>query len=411
MRRMLVIALTLTLGFTGVVTGTADAAPKALSAKSAAVLPPDTDPFYVPPAGYASTADGTVLRSRPITAIYLAVPVPVKAYQVLYKSEDGHHNAVAEAATILVPDSPWTGRGQRPLVAYQLAEDSVSTRCQPSYTLQVGLGAPTPASTYEVSVSLPALAKGYAIVYADYEGPDSQFIAGSQTAHAVLDGIRAAEHYAPAGLSPTTPVGLWGYSGGGFATTWASEQQASYAPELNVVGAAAGGVPADLKAMFAYNDGNLGAGLVILAVIGLSRAYPEAGIAGILNDKGKQLFAANANNCTLDTALFHPFDRIENYTTISDVIDSPQAAFLFKAADTGQGVPKTPVYNYQALGDELVPVAGADRLVQKYCDEGVVVQKSRLPIAEHITGEIEGALPALQFLTDRFDGKPAQNDC
>lgn len=409
MRRLLVIALTLALGMTGVVTGTAHAA--APKASSATVLPPDQDPFYVPPAGYESDPNGTVLRSRSIVAIYLVVPVPVKAYQVLYKSTDGHGAPVAEAATILVPIAPWTGNGKRPLVAYQLAEDSVSTRCQPSYTLQVGLGAPTPASTYEVSVSLPALTKGYAIVYADYEGPNSEFIGGSQAAHAVLDGIRAAEHYTPAGLDPATPVGLWGYSGGGFATTWASEQQASYAPELNVVGAAAGGVPADLKTMFAYNDGNLGAGLVILAVIGLNRAYPEAGIASILNDKGKQLFAANDNNCTLDTALFHPFDRIENYTTISDVIDSPQAAYLFKAADPGQGIPKAPVYNYQALNDELVPVAAADHLVQKYCSEGVTVQKVRIPLAEHITGEIAGSLPALQFLTDRFNGKPAQNDC
>jgi len=39
-------------------------------------------------------------------------------------------------------------------------------------------------------MSLPALAKGYAIVYADYQGPNSDFAAGKQSAHAVLDGAQ-----------------------------------------------------------------------------------------------------------------------------------------------------------------------------------------------------------------------------
>jgi hypothetical protein len=409
-----VVALAFALGVTGMLTGAATAAtaPRpASSAGSGVILPPDQDPFYVPPAGYAADPNGTVLRTRSIVGIYLVLPVPVNAYQVLYKSVDSHNQPVAEAATILVPITPWTGRGQRPLVSYQLAEDSVATRCEPSYTLRVGLGAPTPASTYEVSLSLPALAEGYAIVYADYEGPNSEFIAGLQTAHGVLDGIRAAEHFPVTGLTPTTPVALWGYSGGGFATTWAGEVAPSYAPELHIVGIAAGGVPADLKAMADYNNGNLGAGLLILAFIGLDRAFPEAGVEAILNASGEQLFEANGNNCTLDVALFHPFDNLANYTTVADPIDSPQAQYLYAANDLGQRAPGAPYYNYQALQDELVPVGPADSLLQKYCAAGVVVQKSRIPLAEHITGEIDGALPALRFITDRFAGKPARNDC
>lgn len=410
---MIVAGLALTLGLSGLVTGTAAAAPQPASASGSAVgipLPKD-DPFYVPPAGYEASSNGTVLRSRSITALYLVVPLPVDAYQVLYKSVDSHGKPVAEAATVLVPKDAWKGSGPRPLISYQLAEDSLSSRCQPSYTLRVGFGAPTPAATYEVSVSLSALLKGYAVVYSDYEGPDSDFAAGPQAAHAILDGVRAVEHFAPSGLTPSTPVGLWGYSGGGLATTWAAEQQASYAPELNVVGSAAGGVPADLKEMFKYNDGNLGSGLLVIGIIGLDRAFPEAGIQSILNAKGKKLFADNEDNCTLDIALFHPFDRISNYTTVADPVDSPQAAALFKVNNTGQATPKAPFYNYQGLADEFVPVAPADSLVQKYCAAGATVAKSRIPLAGHIGGEIAGALPALQFLSDRFDGKPAPNDC
>lgn len=411
MKRTIVALLTMALGLSSVMAGVAQAATESGTVTASGIPLPKDDPFYVPPSGYESSQNGTVLRSRPITAIYLAFPVPAKAYQVLYKSLDSHDKPVAEAATVLVPVTPWTGAGTRPLVSYQLAEDSLSTRCQPSYTLRVGFAAPTPASTYEVSMSLPALAKGYAVVYSDYQGPNSDFAAGKQSAHAILDGIRAVQHYQPTGLTPRTPVALWGYSGGGLATTWAAEQAGSYAPELGIVGAAAGGVPADLKEMFKYNDGNLGAGLITLGFIGLARAFPEAGIDAVLNDKGKQLFAANKDNCTLDVALFHPFDHVANYTTIPNVIDSTQAGFLFTTNSTGQRTPKMPFYNYQGLSDEFVPLAPADRLVQKYCAAGATVQKARIFLGGHITAEVMGGMPALQYLSDRFDGKPAPNDC
>ncbi len=57
----------------------------------------------------------------------------------------------------------------------------------------------------------------------------------------VLDGVRAAVAFEPAGLDAATPVGLWGYSGGGQVTLFAAEQQPTYAPEFNVVAVVAGG--------------------------------------------------------------------------------------------------------------------------------------------------------------------------
>ncbi|MFD9889777.1 lipase family protein [Amycolatopsis sp. NPDC059027] len=390
----------------------ADAAPAKNAAPTEAVPPPSKDPFYVPPQGFESSPNGTVLRSRTVTALAIIVPIPADAHQVLYKSVDSHGKPVAETATIVVPRNPWTGSGPRPLVSYQLAEDSLSTRCQPSYTLRVGaLGAPTPAGTYEVTQSLGALLKGYAVVYSDYEGPNSDFMAGPQAAHGVLDGIRAAQHFAPAGLAADGPVALWGYSGGGFATTWAAEQQASYAPELHVVGAAAGGVPADLEKMLKYNDGNLGAGLDLIGVIGLARAFPEAGVQSLLNEKGKKLFADNQDNCTLDIALFHPFDHLANYTTVPDPIASEQARFLYRANSAGKATPRFPVYNYQGLADEFVPTPPVDALVAKYCSDGGTVEKSRIPFAGHITGEVVGSGPALDFLAARFESKAPRNDC
>ncbi|MEC3980740.1 lipase family protein [Amycolatopsis sp. H20-H5] len=408
-KRTLIGVLLLTLVVGGAVPAAAASAPP--SSAGEVVLPPGQDPFYVPPAGFESSPNGTVLRSRTVTTVAFVLPLPVHSYQVLYKSLDNHGKPVAEAATVLVPLNPWTGPGTRPLVSYQLAEDSLSTRCQPSYTLRVGLGAPTVAATYEMTLSLAALLKGYAVVYADYEGPHSDFVSGPQAAHAILDGVRAAQQYPPTGLSGATPVGLWGYSGGGIATTWAAEQQASYAPELNVVGSAAGGVPVDLKRMLNHNDGNLGAGLGLLGFVGLVRAFPESGAMSLLNDKGRRFFTDNADACTLDIALFHPFDHLANYTKVANPAETPEAAYLFKTNNAGQATPRAPFYNYQGLADEFVPYQPADQLLRQYCADGATVQKSRIPFAGHITGEAAGQQAALDYLGDRFAGKPAPNDC
>src|SRR5207237_1235757 len=79
-----------------------------------------------------------------------------------------------------------------------------------------------------------ALQRGWAVVVSDYEGPQSAFGAARMAGHGVLDGIRAAEALSGTGLTGAqTPVGLWGYSGGGLATSWAAELAAGYAPDLN----------------------------------------------------------------------------------------------------------------------------------------------------------------------------------
>ncbi|MFE5699151.1 MULTISPECIES: lipase family protein [Rhodococcus] len=49
------------------------------------------------------------------------------------------------------------------------------------------------------------LSRGWAVVTADYEGPESEFLAGPQAGYAVLDGIRAALQFGPSGLSPHVP--------------------------------------------------------------------------------------------------------------------------------------------------------------------------------------------------------------
>ena len=105
-------------------------------------------------------------------------------------------------------------------------------------------------------------------------------------AHAVLDSVRGTLVSPEAQLDgAATKVAMMGYSGGAIATGWAAQLQPDYAPEINLVGVASGGTPADLEAAESSMDGTLdGGGLFVGAAIGVTREYPE--LPSLLNAKG-----------------------------------------------------------------------------------------------------------------------------
>ena len=84
---------------------------------------------------------------------------------------------------------------------------------------------------------------------ADYEGPNSAFIAGRLQGRSVLDSIRATTAFQQVGLQAGAKVGVWGYSGGASAAGWAGALHRTYAPDVNLVGVAHGGTPANLTAV------------------------------------------------------------------------------------------------------------------------------------------------------------------
>jgi hypothetical protein len=379
--------------------------------RAAALTPPDDDPFYRPPADYATQADGTILRTRAITATALSIPLLVHATQVLFKSIDAHRQPTAEVATVLVPIAPWTGPGPRPLVSYQTAEDGVGSQCAPSYALRAGLPAATSNAELETPVLELLLARGWAVVTTDYEGPHSQFLAGPQEGYAVLDGIRAVLALQADGLARHTPVALWGYSGGAFATAWAAQLRTAHAPELSLAGIAFGGLPANLEASMRTIDGGYGFGLVFGGFIGLDRAYHEAGLSSMLNALGREQLQQSGSACTMQLLLGYAFQSLATYTNDQHPYDTVQLHDVLAANSPGQVQTSTPVYSYHATADELVPVAVEDALVARYCAVGDRVEIVRTPGGSHNTELLTAAPGAIAFLANRFAGTLPADNC
>lgn len=386
------------------------------TAQGTAVPLPDDDPFYAQPADLEPLENGSVLDSRPVTAKVLGVPMAAAAWQVKYKTIDQHGEPSAYVTTVLIPTAAWSGNGPRPLVSYQTFEDSVGTRCAPSYALRSGL-TDNSGNGAEAALIAQAVQRGFAVTVPDHEGPRSEFLGAAGAAHGVLDGIRAAKNFPTADIDADAPVGLMGYSGGALATSLAIQLQPTYAPELELAGAALGGVVADLKAtLLRFNGSPVGGGIAI-AFVGLDRSYPDADVSQYMNSAGRRAMANSQADCLLDAVIRYPFASLHpwpiGWGAKPGVIDTPAFSELLRdASPLGRpGTPVTPVLFYHSVLDELAPISKMRLLADRFCTEGVTVHKAESFAGEHAAYAIVGAPTALDYLADRFAAKPAPDDC
>jgi hypothetical protein len=383
-----------------------------------APTPPPQDPFYTPPNPVPAGAPGTVIRSRPTCIGDLQIPVPYRAWDVMYLStaaEDAHGNpsslhAVPSVDTGLIVE-PLTGQ-RHPLMAWATAEDSDSTLKAPSYVMAQGNSSDNATWQY-------ALANGWAVVVPDYEGPGSAYSAGPLEGHGMLDGIRAAENLsAQDGLEGRrTRVGLWGYSGGAMATVWASELAPRYAPRLNLVAVAEGGVPADVHTAFdTINSGYLAPGLAFASALGDNAAYPNLMPLSLLNPAGLQLAASMRATGNSSYPQTYPPQNVSMYTACgcnpNDLpAQFPTVAEVGRTVNPGQHVPKAPLFIYHDYNDELLPIQGVEKLVQYYCDGGAKLEFRVNMGDEHVSNAVVGAPEALAYLSSRFAGLGPPNTC
>jgi hypothetical protein len=366
------------------------------------LVEPEDDPFYRPPAGFEAVAPGTVLATRPVTVNGLGLPVPADAQQFLVRSTDAKGAPVTVVGTLMVPKVGYPF-GNRPLVSYQPATDSLGDQCNPSYKLRAG-------TEVELPLIMQALQNGWAVVVTDYQGPEMAFAAGRMAGHAVLDGIRAAVTLPDTGLSGLeTPVGLWGYSGGGLATSWAAQLHPGYAPELDIVGVASGGTPADFEAAVKRIDGGIASGLVLLASTGLTRAYPE--MLALLNDAGREMVERIGDMCVGEAVSAFPFRRLDQFTTSKEPLNEPVAKAVLDTNHLGRLTPTAPVFLYHSVWDELIPFSSAQTLQADWCRGGGRVSLYADVLSEHSSLAATGAPLAVGFLGSRFGGIDAPSTC
>ena len=288
-------------------------------------------------------------------------------------------------------------------------------RCRPaafpSYALRRRAKALGSVSQLELLLVAAAVAEGWAVSVPDHEGLSrATWGAPYEPGYRVLDGIRAALSSERIGLSPSAPIGLWGYSGGGLASAWAAEMCGQYAPELDIVGAVLGSPVGDLGNTFRRLNGGLLAGLPAMVVAALSHTYPDLDrvIKEHTNDEGRALLEALEKMTTVEAVLRMAGKDMGDYLDepLEDILSTPEVAYVFDNIKLGAAVPTPPVLIVQAVHDYLIDVNDIDALADAYSAGGARVTYHRDAFNEHMLLHPLSAPMALRWLTDRFARRP-----
>ncbi|GAA4489607.1 lipase family protein [Rhodococcus olei] len=367
----------------------------------------DPDPFFTAPPDVAAHQPGDVLKIRQMPP-NLYFPGS-QVWELLFRTTDSEGKPIAANTTFLLPPNH-TPDG--PLLSYQHIINALGHKCK----IATELYTTDPLTQIREAPGLNiALARGWAVALPDHLGPRMAYGAAKLGGQITLDGIRAVKKV-PQLLVAHSPVGLGGYSGGGMATAWAAALAPDYAPELNIVGAAEGGVPMNLGKMASALGTNPhpAFGLAMAAALGLEREYPDRmNVTDQLNDNGRWLLSMIQNGCT-NEIMFWGIGRAANQVTNNpDFLDDPAAwqVMAENSLEMYPGVPNAPIFEWHSPTDTLVPVDSIDNTVRRYCDAGVAVQTLLTPSPDHLSAAVLGLPQSLDWLDARFRGDPAPSTC
>ena len=381
--------------------------------------PPSHDPFYtysgrsplrrIPP--------GTVLKKRSVRLAFGAGnSTPIPAEQLLYRTTGQLGEPMVTVTTVLQPTPvPVVPR----IVGYMSFYDGLGSRCDPSYTLAGGdPGDSTYAQEADEEELLISwyLSQGDIVTIPDFEGTNLAWMAGRRSGYAALDSIRATEAYL--GISPATKVGLSGYSGGSVATDWASELAPAYAPELNIVGVAEGGIPVNYFDHFSYINGTSQYSAAIPGeLLGLARAY-GIDLTPYLTPLGRAVVQAERDTCmasdfgkfvvTIGNLLKKPYQDLRHTPPFSTMLGDQT---MGKATTHPMEPLFMAVGNVDGTGDGAMSAVDVKALARRYCSEGVPVDYQEYPGFPHQAAAALFEPQTGPFLQARFAGAPAVNNC
>ncbi|RFU75902.1 secretory lipase family [Trichoderma arundinaceum] len=387
------------------------------------ILPPSEDSFYAVPENIDTFSPGQIINHRKppseITAYGWAPAHIQRAYQILYRTTDSRQKPTATVLTVLIPPDADYGK----VVSFQMAEDSATIDCSPSYTMQRPTQSDPLLSSNITQLQLlfaeAALAQKWIVAIPDFEGPEGSFAANKITGHAILDGVRAAKQSGNiTGIASNPKIGLWGYSGGAAATQMAITMQEHYAPELEIAGVAMGGLPGlvDATGIFKINKGP-SAALIPSAMIGLSSQHPELRkyIDQSLKPQYRDMFFSPLHQCLQESTVV--FSHQDILGMFHDESIPGLTAELIKSFNYENEFPpsriKPQLYIYQSVIDHLSAVEKIDELVRDLCEKGVTVHYERANSTNlnHVKYGVIAVPRAISWMQDRFDGIKAREGC
>ncbi len=214
---------------------------------------------------------------------------------MLYKSTGFDGNPAAVSGLIVVPHGEPPAEGRK-VIAYTHGTVGVASNCAPSLVTNPE----QQPLLFEGGAEL--LKAGYVVAASDYQGLGTPgphpYLVGDAEAMNALDSVRAARNLTQANASADFVV--WGHSQGGHASLFTGQLASGYAPELTLVGVAAGAPVPNLEELFAVNiETTVGRILIAMAMQSWASVYDDASLDQIVTPVARPLVGRIAEQLPL----------------------------------------------------------------------------------------------------------------
>ncbi|MBX9243715.1 DUF308 domain-containing protein [Actinotalea ferrariae] len=362
------------------------------------------DGFYTPPLSVPDEA-GALLRSEPLTT---GVPDGARAWRILFTTTDGDGHPAISSGTVLAPEVP--GDTAAPVIAVAHGTTGVTPRCAPSMSER-------PFADGAGTALERMVADGWVGIVPDYVGLGTAgphpYLVGPDTAHAVLDGVRAARRL---DLDLTDDVVVWGHSQGGHAALWTGMVAEDYAPDVPLLGVAALAPATDLEAL-AEGVRSEAIGKLVSAYIAASWAevYPSLELREIVTPGYLPLVRRIEDLC------FTGRDVVAALATASQMTDEViregtfdgEVGELLRANSPDGDVP-VPVLLAQGTTDPLILPGQQRAFVAARCAAGQPLDYREYDGLDHLTlvaAESPLTEELMAWTEARRAGEPAASTC
>jgi len=361
-------------------------------------------PFYDAPRSMLEGKPGTLVRQEVIDG----APLGATAYRVLYRSTGMKGEPIFVSGVVVVPqgDPP---PGGRPIVAWAHPTTGITPACAPSLAIFL---------FQQIQGLRSFVERGYVVAATDYPGlgtPETHpYLVGDSEARAVIDSVRVAGSMPGAGGG--TRFTVWGHSQGGQASLFTGITAKTYAPDLTLLGVAAAAPATDLVTLMNDDINSVGGkNLTAMTLWSWHRVY-DAPLGNIVDAQALPTMDRLAREC-----IEGPFDIMERQRTeaplqqhflkVQKPSDLEPWSSLLKTNSAGTLPTDIPVLLAQGTIDQIIQPAVTENYMKRLCQAGSRVKLVMLPNIGHGRAAQASTMDAVRWISDRFDGAAAPNDC
>lgn len=346
------------------------------------------------PEGSESAGDIHTLQERS------DAPAGSQGWNIVYVSDISPDTKTYVSGEVYVPTAP--SDEPRDIILWNHETTGLADNCAPSRRT---------VSEERVPALEELLELGHIVVMSDYPGQGlpgpTYYMAGAPNARASLDALKALDNLSE--IEHSGRYVQYGWSQGGQTTMQAEAIAADYAPDFEPMGAALIAPAVRIKDLTerSMQQPEL-AGYVISTLPGIKAAYPDLKYRDFLSPEAMEHLPDLSFGCW---DVWETGSTIEDAYTPTALQDGTDWADAMGEIDDFTPAGSVPFAIYQGSADNTTPVSLTKREFENLCEAGSPVEYHEFEGLDHspVVPEAAELFPA--WAQDRFDGKPAQDDC